>query len=37
MRERYTATTNEALIALAIPLQWIEIAIDIHPDATTSK
>jgi DNA-binding CsgD family transcriptional regulator len=35
MRERYTATTNEALIALAIRLQWIEIAIDIHQDATS--
>jgi|CZKD01.1.fsa_nt_gi DNA-binding CsgD family transcriptional regulator len=32
MRERYTTTTNEALIALAIRLQWIEIAIDIHQD-----
>jgi len=35
MRERYTTTTNEALIALAIRLQWIEIAIDIHQDATS--
>jgi DNA-binding NarL/FixJ family response regulator len=34
MRARYTTTSNEALIALAIRLQWIEIAIDIHPDAT---
>jgi DNA-binding CsgD family transcriptional regulator len=25
MRARYTATTNEALVALAIRLQWIEI------------
>jgi DNA-binding NarL/FixJ family response regulator len=32
MRERYTTTTNEALVALAIRLQWIEIAIDIHQD-----
>ena len=35
MRERYTAPTNEALVALAIRLQWIEIAIDIHQDATS--
>ena len=34
MRERYTARSNEALVALAIRLQWIEIAIDIHQDAT---
>jgi hypothetical protein len=32
MRERYTAASNEALIALAIRFQWIEIAIDIHQD-----
>ena len=35
MRERYTTTTNEALVALAIRLHWIEIAIDIHQDATS--
>jgi DNA-binding CsgD family transcriptional regulator len=35
MRERYTAASNEALIALAIRLQWIAIAIDIHQDATS--
>jgi DNA-binding CsgD family transcriptional regulator len=29
MRDRYTAPTNEALIALALRLQWIEIAIEI--------
>src|SRR3954469_7620480 len=32
MRDRYTAPTNEALIALAVRLQWIEIAVDIHQD-----
>ena len=36
MRERYTTTTNEALIALAIRLQWIEIAIEIHQDECSS-
>lgn len=35
MRDRYTASSNEALIALAIRLQWIEIAIDIHQDETS--
>jgi hypothetical protein len=34
-RERYTAASNEALIALAIRLQWIEIAIDIRQDETS--
>jgi len=34
-RERYTTTTNEALVALVIRLQWIEIAIDIHQDTTS--
>lgn len=33
MRERYTTRSNEALVALAIRLQWIDIAIDIHQDA----
>ncbi len=28
MRERYTAPTNEALIALAVRLQWVSLAID---------
>ncbi len=28
MRDRYTAPTNESLIALAVRLQWIVIAID---------
>jgi DNA-binding CsgD family transcriptional regulator len=33
MRHRYTAPTNEALIALAVHLQWIAIAIDcVEPD-----
>jgi DNA-binding CsgD family transcriptional regulator len=31
MRERYSAATNEALIAAAVRLQWIAVAIDIHP------
>ncbi len=35
MRARYTTTSNEALVALAIRLQWIEIAIDIHQDNPT--
>lgn len=35
MRERYTTASNEALVALAIRLQWIEIAIEIHQDATS--
>ena len=30
MRDRYATPTNEALIALAIRLQWIFVAIDIH-------
>ena len=34
-RARYTTTSNEALIALAIRLQWIKIAIDIHEDDPT--
>ena len=34
MRDRYTAPTNEALIALAMRLQWIEIGIEIHQDET---
>jgi len=29
MRGRYTAPTNEALIALAMRLQWIDLAIEI--------
>jgi DNA-binding NarL/FixJ family response regulator len=28
MRSRYTAATNEALIALAVRLQWITLVID---------
>lgn len=28
MRTRYTAPTNEALVALAVRLQWITLAID---------
>lgn len=28
MRGRYTARTNEALVALAIRLQWVKLAID---------
>ena len=28
MRDRYTAPTNEALIALAVRLQWITLAVD---------
>jgi DNA-binding NarL/FixJ family response regulator len=28
MRARYTAATNEALIAIAVRLQWIALAID---------
>lgn len=28
MRDRYSAPTNEALIALAVRLQWISLAID---------
>jgi DNA-binding CsgD family transcriptional regulator len=28
MRDRYTAPTNECLIALAVRLQWIALAID---------
>ncbi len=28
MRARYTAPTNESLIALAVRLQWISLAID---------
>ncbi|HEV2395650.1 MAG TPA: LuxR C-terminal-related transcriptional regulator [Candidatus Sulfotelmatobacter sp.] len=28
MRERYTAPTNVALVALAVRLQWIALAID---------
>lgn len=28
MRARYTAATNEALIALAVRLQWVTLAID---------
>jgi DNA-binding CsgD family transcriptional regulator len=35
MRDRYTAPTNEALTALAIRLQWIAVAIDVHqPEAS---
>jgi DNA-binding CsgD family transcriptional regulator len=30
MRDRYTAPTIAALIALAVHLQWIAVAIDIH-------
>ena len=32
MRQGYTAPTNKALIALAVRLQWITVAIDIHQD-----
>ena len=32
MRDRYTAPTNEALIALATRLQWIDVAIDVPED-----
>ena len=32
MRTRYTAPTNEALIALAVRLQWITVAIDCSQD-----
>jgi DNA-binding CsgD family transcriptional regulator len=32
MRDRYTAPSNEALVALAIRLQWIEIAVEIQPE-----
>jgi hypothetical protein len=32
MRDRYAAPTNEALIALAIRLQWVGLAVDIHQD-----
>lgn len=28
MRNRYTAPTNESLIALAVRLQWISVAIE---------
>jgi DNA-binding CsgD family transcriptional regulator len=35
MRDRYTSPTNEALIALAIRLQWIAVAIEVHPDETS--
>ena len=28
MRNRYTAPTNEALVALAVRLQWITLAIE---------
>lgn len=28
MRDRYTSPTNEALVALAVRLQWISVAID---------
>lgn len=31
MRTRYTAPTNEALIAIAVRLQWISVAIDVQP------
>ena len=34
MRECYAAGSNEALIALAVRLQWIELAIEIHHDET---
>ena len=36
MPDRYAAPSYEALVALAIRLQWIEIAIDIHEGATSS-
>jgi len=32
MRDRYTTPTNEALIALAIRLQWIAVAIEVDQD-----
>lgn len=35
MRACYTAANNEGLVASAIRLQWIETAIDIHPDDPT--
>lgn len=31
MRSRYSAATSEALIALAVRLQWISLAIDCLP------
>ncbi len=34
MRDRYAAPTNEALIALAIQLQWVGLTVDIHQDET---
>jgi len=37
MRDRYTTPTNEALIALAIRLQWIAVAIEIQQDAPFRK
>lgn len=33
MRNRYTAPTTEALIAIAVRLQWITLAIDCLQDA----
>lgn len=36
MRDRYTTPTNEALIALAIRLQWIAVAIDIQQPTADS-
>ncbi|HVP63669.1 MAG TPA: hypothetical protein VMT82_02165 [candidate division Zixibacteria bacterium] len=35
MRARYTAPTNEALIAIAVRLQWIAVAVEIHQHAQT--
>ncbi|HTS06145.1 MAG TPA: hypothetical protein VMP68_11230 [Candidatus Eisenbacteria bacterium] len=35
MRARYTAPTNEALIAIAVRLGWIALTIDC-PDRVTS-
>lgn len=37
MRNRYTAPTNETLIALAIRLQWISIAIECEDELATPK
>ena len=34
MRDRYTTPTNEALIALAVRLQWIAVTIECEDDLT---
>jgi hypothetical protein len=36
MREGYTMPTNEALIALAVPLQWIDVVIECPDPKDTS-